>query len=255
VDDDMLPASAEELIDGTPDQPVDAPRTRRPFPIEEVWSEGARYLGLRVPVDEDYRRAYRRPGQYVTLSPEQIDPRFLVIASAPNPDGDGKWEFLVDLETTLGASVDPLEAGAELQISPPEGPGYPIDDVAGLDVFCFVTGSGIASIRPALQYWLRGDEHAPRSVTVYYGESDPGDFAYQREAEEWSRRGIRLFHCDEGRGRESSEFEYVQHAFRSDDPDLGESMAFLAGAPIMKREVVDLLVDRGVPLERIVTNV
>lgn len=254
VDDDILPPYAEELIEGSPEIPLDAPRTQRSFPIEEVWDEGDRYLGLRVTVDAEYLRAYRRPGQYVTLSPEQLEPRFLVIASPPGSASNGEWEFLVDRETDLGASIDPLERGAILEISPPEGPGYPADEVGGMDVMCFVTGSGIASIRPAIEYWAEREDLAPRTVTVYYGESASGDFAYQQETDEWAREGVRIFKCMQEQGAENSGFQYVQHAFRDDDPDLDESVVFLSGAPVMKRTVVGLLVDRGVPVDRIVTN-
>lgn len=251
----MLPTYAEELIEATPGRPIDAPRTRRTFPVEEVWEEGERYLGLRVPVGEEYQKAYRRPGQYVTLSPEQLDPRFLVIANAPESASDGGWEFLVDRETELGRSIDPLERGASLEISPPEGPGYPVDEVDGMDVLCFVTGSGIASIRPVLEYWGTRDELAPETVALYYGESDHRDFAYREKLSEWADDGVRTFLCDAGTGEETSEFQYVQHAFREDDPDLERSVVFIAGAPVMKRPVVELLVERGIPIDRIVTNV
>jgi len=256
VEDDVLPPSAQQIVQGEPDVPLDAPRERSACAIEEVWEEGNRYIGLRVAVDESYREAYEVPGQYVTLSPEQFEPRFLVIADAPDPNADGSWEFLVDRETDLGASIDPLTSGATLAISPPEGPGWPVEDLAGHSVVCFVTGSGIASVRPLLQYWKHHVDLAPTETTIYYGESRSGNFAYADETAEWNRRGIRTFHCtgDDGEDDSGEGFRYVQDAFEADAPTLEDAFVFLAGAPVMKRAVLDRLVDRNFPLDRISTN-
>ena len=253
MEDDVLPPYAEELIEGEPNVPLDAPRERRTCIIEDVWDEGSRYIGLRVKVDGEFREAYTTPGQYVTLSPTHVDPRFLVIANAPGEPSEHGWEFLVDRHTDLGESIDPLSSGETLEISAPEGPGYPVDDLADARVICFVTGSGIASIRPVLQYWWENPEIAPADISLYYGESNPGDHAYRSESADWARKGVDIFHCN-GSGAEEG-YRYVQHAFEDDAPDLDEAVAFIAGAPVMKRAVVDLLVAEGLPIGRVVTNI
>ena len=255
MEDDALPPSARQIVEGEPDIPLDAPRERHSCIIEEVWDEGRRYIGLRVAVDQTERDAYTHPGQYVTLSPEHIKPRFLVIANAPDQPPEAGWEFLVDGKTDLGQSIDPLTSGSTLAISAPEGPGWPLDEVTGRPVLCFATGSGIASIRPLLQYWAHRTDLAPSQVTVYYGESEAGDFAYLDENAEWNRQGIRTFHCNGSAGDDTEEFRYVQHAFEADDPDLEDAYVFLAGAPIMKRAIVERLIARDFPLDHIATNV
>ncbi len=253
---DKLPPEAEQLIEGEPDLPPEAPRERRTCEIEEFWEEGRRYLGLRARVGEADRENYERPGQYVTLSPDDhLTPRFLVIASAPGSASEHGWEFLVDRQTDLGVSLEPVTRGSTIAISAPEGPGWPVDAVAGRPLVCFATGSGIASLRPALQYWQHHTDRAPSQVTIYYGESDPADFAYLDESSAWNRRGIRTFHCDGSLRDDADGYRYVQDAFEADDPELDGAHVFLAGAPVMKRAVVGRLLDRGVPLDRIVTNI
>jgi NAD(P)H-flavin reductase len=123
-----------------------------------------------------------------------------------------------------------------------------------MDVLCFVTGSGIASVRPVLEYWRTRETLAPDSVALYYGESDRRDFAYRENLAQWRDEGVRTFLCD-GEGEGSSEFQHVQDAFREDDPDLERAVAFVAGAPVMKRPVIRLLIERGIPIDRIVINV
>jgi NAD(P)H-flavin reductase len=254
--DDTLPPAADELIEGEPAMPPEANRTRETCVIEEFWQEGARYFGLRCAVGDDYRARYESPGQYVTLNPETIDPRFLVIANPPRPSSEQGWEFLVDSETELGKSLAPMTSGSTLAISPPEGSGYPVDDVQDRPVICFATGSGVASIRPALQYWGDHADLAPSRVTLYYGESSPADFAYTDETGECNRLGVRTFHCDGSLEDDSAEgFRYVQHAFEADAPNLQDAVVFLAGAPVMKRAVVESLYDRGFPLDRVYTNI
>lgn len=255
MEDDFLPRYAEELIEGEPRTPLDEPRERRPCIIEKVWDESDRYIGLRVNVDEDFQRAYQLPGQYVTLSPNEFEPRFLVISNAPAVAKRSGWEFLVDRHTDLGRSIDPLQSGATLSISRPEGPGYPVDEVRNKHVVCFTTGSGIASIRPAIQFWAANPHLAPLGPTIYYGESGPDDYAYVSEANDWGDQGVRLFYCDGSLDESADGFRYVQHAFEADNPDLEDAMVFISGASVMKRTVISLLVKRGLSLDRIVTNV
>lgn len=256
MSDNTLPADAHELIEGKPEMPPEADRARETCVIEEFWQEGARYFGLRCAVGDEYRAKYETPGQYVTLSPETIEPRFLVIANAPRPSSEHGWEFLVDGQTELGKSLAPMTSGSTLEISPPEGTGYPVDEVEDRPVVCFATGSGVASIRPAIQYWGDHADLAPSQVTLYYGESNPADFAYADETGEWNRLGVRTFHCDGSLAPDPAQgFRYVQHAFEADDPDLQNAVVFLAGAPVMKRAVLELLHERGFPLDRVYTNV
>ncbi|MFB6351090.1 MAG: hypothetical protein ABEN55_01360 [Bradymonadaceae bacterium] len=255
MEDDVLPPPAQKLVDGVPDIPLDSPRDRRTCVIEDFWKEGRRYIGLRVAVDESYREAYRVPGQYVTLSPEHLDPRFLVIANAPGPVSATEWEFLVDRQTNLGGSIEPLSPGSTLAISAPEGPGWPLDEAAGRPVVCFVTGSGIASIRPLLQHWKHHVDLAPSQTTLYYGESRARDFAYTDETAEWNNHGVRTFHCNGATGETEEDFQYVQHAFEADVPELDDAFVLLAGAPVMKRAVLERLLDQNFPIDRVFTNI
>lgn len=262
LDDEMMPARALELIEAAPATPLETPRNRRDFSVEEVWEESARYLAFRVRVDRRFRREYTVPGQYVTLSPEHFEPRFLVIANAPVPGQSDQtasdrteWEFLVDRHTELGRSMDPVESGTNLELSLPEGPGYPIEEAAGRDLLCFVTGSGIASIRPTIQFWNRHPEASPKSIHIYYGESHSDDFAYVDESDTWAEAGVEMFRCASEEHRAADEFEYVQDAFEARAPNLDDAVVFIAGAKVMKRAVLGRLIDRSFPLDRIVTNV
>lgn len=258
MDDAQLTERVELIVEAEPRVPIDATREAHRCTIEAMWAEGPGYGGLRVSASPEIVSGYTTPGQYVTLGTDEVAPRFLVIANGPDRAADdGVLEFLVDRETTLGRALEPLEAGDALSMSVPEGPGFPVEDARDRHALCFVTGAGIASIRPAVQHWLDRPDAAPTELTIYYGESSPDDFAYEEELYQWTQRTVRVFRCWETLDDEERDdgFRYVQQAFEVDDPDLHDAVVFIAGAPPMKRIVADLLLRRGVPFDKIATNV
>ncbi|MGM0555474.1 MAG: hypothetical protein ACQEVA_03750 [Myxococcota bacterium] len=244
-------ATANEM----PARVPEAERRRQPFRVLEIWRESHTYLGLRVEVDDpEYLQSYTRPGQYVTFQYGGLDPRFLVIANAPDT-GDSYWEFLIDDDGDLGEAVDQLEAGEDVVLSPAEGSGYPSADLAGHHILMFTTGSGIASMRPVIQYWAQRREGAPDALALYYGEVAEEDFAYMREFPDWRTSGVRLFRAIEETPHPEKGYRYVQHAFDDDDPNLDHAYIFVSGAPIMMEMIITKLVGLGVDPERIFTNI
>ncbi|MFB6263942.1 MAG: hypothetical protein ABEL76_10020, partial [Bradymonadaceae bacterium] len=166
MDEDALKRQVESVADEDPATPIDAPRTRHAARIRRLSRESPQYLALEVELSPRLEGTHRRPGQYVTLAPTGTDPRFLVIASAPTDDASPTWEFLVDVETGLGRALADADRGDELEVSLPEGSGYPVETVADQHVLCFVTGSGIASIRPTIEHWNRHPDAAPSQITL-----------------------------------------------------------------------------------------
>lgn len=244
-------AAANEL----PSLDPEAERLRRAFRVSEAWREGAQYVGVRVDVDDaEYLSRFERPGQYVTFGYGPLDPRFLVIANAPSAD-DARWEFLIDIESDLGDATADISRGDRVILSPPEGSGYPIGTVAGRHILMFTTGSGIASMRPVIQYWSEARETAPRSMSLYYGEVSSDDFAYVGEYPDWRDAGVRLFRAIEDTPHPEEGYRYVQHAFEDHDPDLEEAFVFVSGAPLMMEIIIAKLVGLGVAPERIFTNI
>jgi NAD(P)H-flavin reductase len=253
LDETDLAQRIDTLVEAAPPIPLETDRAVYPATIDAMWDEGAAYLGIRVRVPEPLRPSFTSPGQYVTVQLDDLEPRFLVIANGPTRSDEG-WEFLVDQTTELGQAVAALKPGDSISISGAEGPGYPMGQAAGADVLCFVTGSGVASIRPAMHLWEDRPEEAPGSVTIYYGESASPDFAFQREFDAWRDAGATVYRCAADLADAGDGHRYVQHAFEAHDPDLRDVVVFLSGAPVMKRAVADRLLRRGVPLQSIATN-
>ncbi|QDG51772.1 hypothetical protein FIV42_13750 [Persicimonas caeni] len=246
---------AHELANQLPAQPPEADRVRRRFVVDRIWAEGQRYRALRVHVDDaEFLASHTRPGQYLTFQCGSEDPRFLVIANAPGADEE-HWEFLIDLDSDLGETIEQLREGHHVCLSPAEGAGYPADDLAGASVLIFTTGAGVASVRPVLQYWRLDPDRAPANVAVYYGESERDDFAYVQEFADWRAHGARVFQAIENLPEPEEGYRYVQHAFDAHDPELEDALVFVSGAPVMMELVIGKLLRLGVAPEHIHLNV
>jgi NAD(P)H-flavin reductase len=282
VKEDELKAHAHRLAHARPDRSPGAERPRERFAVERVWPEGSRYIALSVRLDDgEFLASHRRPGQYTTFQYGGLKPRFLAIASAPNPRdaADPRWEFLIDRGSAIGkhiAEKNRIEAGRKVLLSPAEGRGYPVEALDGRPVLLFSTGAGIASVRPAMQHWGANPDAAPSDIALYYGERDPRHFAYADELADWRARGVRVYQAIENLDAESDDglnddsddadlspenldraggYRYVQHAFDADAPDLEDAAIFVSGAPIMMEIVIEKLLRMGVEPDRIHINV
>ncbi len=254
----------ERLIAAEPSVPPDKPREMWSCEVLDRWEESPRYLGVRARVPTELLEAHQRPGQYVTLDPGTREPRFLVIASAParsmsseravdSEAGDDPacWEFLVDRSTDLGHSLESTPSGQQLEVSAPEGSGYPTEKLQGRPLYCFTTGSGIASIHPVAECYRRRLMPRPSHMAIYHGEYSADDHPYRDRSEQWEEAGIRVVRCDES----TAPARYVQQAFQSDGPPLEGAVVFLSGAPVMKRAVLEMLESNDVPLDNVYTNI
>lgn len=255
LSEDDIRRHIERLIAHGPERAASAERPRETFAIERHWVESPRYIGLEVRVNPRFAGAYTRPGQYVTFQLGERAPRYLAISSAPAPDAK-VWEFLVDRGSEIGACFDPpgQPAPRTVRLSMPEGPGFPGDMGPERTALMFTTGSGIAAIRPVLDYWQRRPDKAPGSVALYYGEASAGDFAYVDALERWRDNGVRVFQAVGDRDDTTPGYRFVQHAFEADRPALDQAWIFFSGSALMLRSVADLLLRKGVSPARLLTN-
>ncbi len=246
----------ERVAAAMPECGIDCERERFPAEIVQITPAGPRYIQLTIRVSDTLFAKYRRPGQYVTLSTDALKPRFFVIASAPHDVlNTDELEFLLDADSEAGQTIANLPVGAQILVSEPEGTGYPADQVVGKHVLLFTTGSGIATMRGALNYWAAHPANRPLSIALYYGESTRADFAFLEEIEEWRRHGVRIYLTEDLRAAGEVGYRYVQDAFDDDRPALDDTVVFLSGAGIMMRIVSEKLLRLGLEPEHLYTNI
>ena len=246
------PARAEPLR-GEPLRPVEAHRERERAEIVGLWEEGRKNYGLEVQVSAKWDRAYRCPGQYVTLRLPGMRARFFVIARRSDP---GRWEFLIDREGGFGQALGERQVGDPVEVSAPEGEGFDAQEAAGKVALLFCTGSGVAAVRSLVATWLvASEESRPREVVLYYGEEEEGVGTYEALFREWKQEGVQIHFAVE-RGKRDGEVTvgFVQDAFRAYRVPLEEAVIYLSGAPVMIEAVKALMESEGVSPEQMKTN-
>ncbi len=224
-------------------------------PVLAARDETASLRTIRLSLPPAAARAHERPGQVVKLHGAGGDAYFAV-ASAPSPDGS------LDLLLKRGGKVADGAiaagvAGATLQLTPPFGKGFPIEEAHGQHVLLFAAGSGIAPIRAVIQHVLTHRDAFDR-VTLFYGERHGGDFAYRREHMAWERGGVRVVLCpsreDDAwpgmRGRVQEVAASI--AFGGSPPE--SCVVFLSGMAAMVEDVRATLSRAGVAPERVHSN-
>lgn len=207
--------------------------------VERVWQETPRLLGARLAVPDGIATLHRVPGQFIVVHPPGGKVH-LVIASHPSDRGGFELLLGESAQRTLG-----LGAGQEVEIDPPAGGGYAIDQARGADVLLFAVGSAIASLRPVVAA-IRSDRSAYGRVTFFMGAHSAEDFPYGAEHGAWQRDRIDLFRAISR--------PWVQDLFEREAPDIGNSVAFISGGKQMMADVSSALERAGLPRERIRRN-
>ena len=196
--------------------------------------------------------AHRRPGQFIRVSLEGLGESPFAIASSPAEDA-ATLELLVKQGTPLSDALVQLRRGDRVRVSRVEGEGFPVDAARGRDVLLFATGSGISALRSLLGELLR-DRAGHGRATLYFGVRTPDGFAYASELDHWRREGITVHQTVSQPGDSGWEglTGYVQEHIP--EGNLSRAVAFLCGHDEMVRDVTRLLVERGVPQDRIFLN-
>lgn len=200
---------------------------------------------------------------------ESGKPVFLSISCAPNIQGI--FEFLVK-ETDNVKWLTSVDKGDTVHMSPVQGPGFPVqkldlltyppvpDEDSPKDILLFATGSGIAPIRAAIESLLNGLRIPQRrSVKLFYGARYPERMAYIDRFKLWEQDGVEVIPVmsqpELGKGEWSGRKGYIQDALK----DIGvlhpkQTGALLCGLKGMTEDVTQILVDAGVPKDRILMN-
>jgi NAD(P)H-flavin reductase len=222
------------------------------LPIREVLPATPRARIARL--DLDGRVFDYAPGQAVSIATHGHEKRrpYSIAAAPEDTRRDGWLELLigVDAEGNPGAHLT-LEPGQLVDVDGPLGsftfPAAPTERR-----FVFIAGgTGIAPLRAMMQRAL----HLPhRNIGLFYSVRTPDEFAYEQELQglahageiELRQRVTRAPDIDwtGPRGRLNREaLEELVH-----DP---ATLCFVCGPPALVDEMPKILVDLGIPLQRI----
>lgn len=222
--------------------------------VAAAWDETTTLRGLRLIGPPELQRRYQSAGQYLEVSHPTAGRGYFALASAPDrPDAPAAGlELLLRRGGGLSDTLVALPPGAAIEARDVLGAGFPLSAQRGRDLVLAAAGSGIAPLRALLHEILRQRSDFGQ-VSLYYGQRDQSDLAYQREFSAWRAADIAVVPVlSQPSPGWSGARGYVQQHLRG--PLLPGTSAFLCGMTPMIEGVTAALLALGVPRERVFLN-
>lgn len=204
---------------------------------------------LTLDVASKVARSFHAPGQYHRVRVPGGDDATFAIASAP---GSVAFEYLIRVVDGVAGRWASLPVGATVDVSLPDGPGFPLEQARGKNLLLIGTGTGFAPLRSVIRTLVPERADYGR-VLGAYGVLTPAHLAYRHELASWAEAGVHITPTvTTGSPEWQGKVGQVQ-AIVVDLP-VDDTLAFLVGQPEMTREVTDLLAAKGLPRERAFLN-
>lgn len=191
----------------------------------------------------------RAAGQYATLTLAEGTNHSFSLASPYSPSAPGRFEIAALLGTTAAALLE-LPVGSVVQVKGPGGSLVWKEDVPALLV---ATGTGLSPMRAIVHEQLARDCQVP--LTLLFGCRDRSEELWGEELSALARQHARFRYIPtqsqpmpgyRGRtGRVQAHLAELAHALGA------EGRAYLCGHKPMVKDCTALLVEHGVPAERI----
>lgn len=194
---------------------------------------GGGLIRVRLAIDPALAAAHREHGQYIEVR-DDGDRGYFAIASAP---AEPTWDLLVRDGGGMGERLRTLSLGAAVDVSAPNGPGFPVDSARGRALMIAVTGSGIAAVLSTLGARIeRGD--AARTF-LFYGVRDRSELGLHAELTAMRRAGVHVTICLSREHVDEPGFYrgYVQDVARQRHWQLAGAMVFAAGNDAMLNDM------------------
>lgn len=193
------------------------------------------------------------PGQFVQVQTAPGEISYFAIASAPRQGP--YFELLVKRGKGAAGALFDLPVGGEVEVTDPQGKGFPIDRHRGQNLLLIGVGTGIAPLRAVLLSALgrRGDFG---ELTFVYGVLTPDHLCYPEDLRRWPREGVRVHLTvtfPEGTGW-TGRSGFVQDLIKDLRPDPANTVALLVGMKEMVEANTRLLQELGFPGEKILLN-
>jgi len=203
---------------------------------------------LDIGVDDALRDAFNAPGQYVMASFFDGKPKPLALACAP---GSTSFVFLVKEEDD--AQRDKLLAmtAADLQMSAPEGPGFPLDKADGTPLWLVGVGSGIAPLLSVAEH-LKADLR-DRDVTLLYGVRSAAHLAVDEELQALAKAGLAVHMVYSRDDVDGARKGYVQDHVAALAP-AADTVTFMCGLRPMEDALQEALTTAGASADNAFRN-
>jgi len=196
-----------------------------------------------------------QPGQFVMLELPGLGEAPFSISSSPLRHGD--LELCIRAVGNMTRFLDRVGRGTMVGISGPFGTHFPVEKMEGEDILLIAGGLGIAPLRSPTLAILEQRSRYGR-VDIIYGARRPSELLFGYEYAMWRRFDVGLeIIVDHEEPRWQGPVGLITEILRarigsgSADALRLRTSAIVCGPPVMFRFVCDLLVQAGVPVEKI----
>ncbi len=232
---------------GTQDKSPYAPRLAR---IEEIRPVTPREKLFVVRMDDGAPIGHL-PGQFVELSVFGVGEAPISVSSSPTRPGES-FELCVRDAGSVTGALHRLGPGATIGIRGPFGRGFPLGELAGMDLVFVAGGLGLAPLRSLINYAVdMRDEFG--SLTLLYGARTPSDMLFPEELERWSGApGFTVERTvDLADGTWTGRVGVITRLVDRLEPEPAKTAALMVGPPVMFRFVIKSLLVKGIYESRI----
>ena len=193
------------------------------------------------------------PGQFLMLWAAGLGEVPISIAGLPGDDGVRHTVRAVGSATSALCAAEP---GAVIGVRGPFGTAWPMADARGRDVVIVVGGIGFAPVRPVVEAIL-ADRATYGRVSLIVGARSAHDLPYRDALDTWWREeviDVRTTVDTPCSHWTTGSVGVVTTELRRVAIDGAATMAMVCGPEVMMRIVAAVLVDRGVPPDRVAVS-
>jgi NAD(P)H-flavin reductase len=193
--------------------------------------------------------SFDKPGQFVTVSMNDLKPAFFAIASVPGEP----LQLLVKQQGDVASLVTAAEPGTAIEVSDAMGGGFPLPEGDARKLVILATGSGISAVRSVIEAEIAAG--LPRPVHVLYGVFTLEHRSFVDRLEAWRGKGVVVHEVlsEPHHGWEGA-VGFVQDAAKELGLVDADSTVVLCGFPAMVEAAKALYGDAGAAPEQLLTN-
>jgi NAD(P)H-flavin reductase len=225
------------------------PLLTTPFQIRKNRRETADTSTLELVTPNGGQPPAWRPGQFMMLY--VFGEGEIPISISGDPGQHDALHHTVRAVGPVSRAIFKSKAGSVIGVRGPYGSVWPTDLCEQQDVVLVAGGIGLAPLRPVL-YTIISDRSRYGRVLLLVGARTPDIILYRKEIETWRKRGVDVrMAVDAAAPGWRETVGPITTLIPRAEFDPSRAVAFIVGPEIMMRFVVQALVQRGIPGDRL----
>ena len=204
----------------------------------------------------EYKNGKVNAGQFMQVSLPGVGESPISVANFDLEEG--YLDFLIRKVGKVTDKIFELKAGDRIFLRGPYGNGFPIEEYKNKHIVMVVGGSGIAPVRPIIEYFTKHPEEM-KSFKIIVGYKNYESVIFEKEFSRW-RKNIEILvtldNAESARNLGKTEEEFHEGMVTKYIPDLkienmDETEFVVVGPPIMMHFACLEILKLNVPVEKI----